>query len=199
MTAVSAASFFDEFRDLVYGSDAAEFVSAFPIEESVSRLRDATRRSIFSTLTVDAAVGAVSAQRVRLQHVIPFVGNSFKPFFLGSFHEVNGKTVLSGRFTMLWAVKAFLTVWFGFCALWTVLAVLGMLGLALGSRHQDPTVWIFPLVGLAMFAGGIVVVKSAKRWAGKDQEYLSRVIREALAAKDANPSGRSQPTGDIDA
>jgi hypothetical protein len=183
MNAVPTPSFFDQFRELVYGSSPAEFVSAFPVEESVSRLRAATRRSIFSTLRVDAAVGSVSARAVRLQHVIPFVGNSFKPFFLGSFREVDGKAVLSGRFTMLWAVKAFLTVWFGFCALWTFLATLGVLGLAVGSRRQEPTVWIFPLVGIAMFTGGMFVVKSAKRWAGQDQEYLSRVIRDALSTK----------------
>jgi hypothetical protein len=34
-----------------------------------------------------------------------------------------------------------------------------------------------------MFTGGMFVVKSAKRWAVQDQEYLSRVIRDALATK----------------
>jgi len=50
---------------------------------------------------------------VSLERAIPFVGNSFKPLFVGKFHRVDGIIMLSGRFTMPWWVKVFMTFWFG--------------------------------------------------------------------------------------
>ena len=85
----------------LYDSTPAEFRSAYRIAESVERLSTATKRSVFSALGETTAVGKVSEKVVRLQRVIPMVGNSFKPFFIGHF-EVRGEvTVLIGKFTML--------------------------------------------------------------------------------------------------
>jgi hypothetical protein len=41
------------------------------------------------------------------------VGNSFKPFFFGRFEVRGDEVYLTGRFTMLGLVKAFMTFWFG--------------------------------------------------------------------------------------
>ena len=105
--------------NFLYGSTPAEFKSSFSVDESVARLKSASKSSVFQALTSQEAVGRVSGSYVRLQRVIPFVGNSFKPFFFASFHQMDGPVVLSGKFTMHWGVKAFLSVWFGFCLLWT--------------------------------------------------------------------------------
>lgn len=43
-------------RQFLYGSTPAEFKSAFSLEESVERLRAATKRSSFSALAQSAAV-----------------------------------------------------------------------------------------------------------------------------------------------
>ena len=96
-----------------YGSTPAEFKSAFGLSESVIRLRAATRRSAFGVLAQQAAAGPVSESRVRLQRVIPMVGNSFKPFFFGRFEARGDGVYLTGRFTMLGFVKAFMTLWLG--------------------------------------------------------------------------------------
>ena len=181
MTAPPSKSLLGQFKDLVYGSSPVEFESMFSLEESVSHLRSATRRSMFSTLAREAAVGPVSVGRVRLQHVKPFFANSLKPFFIGRFRDVNGHVVLTGRFTMLWFVKAFLTFWFGFCALWTILAAVLAVITAIGSRAGDPTIWIFPFVGFGMFAIGVGFVSFARKLSEKDVDYLSRVIRGALS------------------
>src|ERR1700722_19610501 len=97
---------------LLYEAQPAEFRSAYGLEESVERLRAATKRSVFSALAETTAVGKVSEQSVRLQRVIPMVGNSFKPFFLGRFEVSEGRVLLVGRFTMLPIVKVFMTFWF---------------------------------------------------------------------------------------
>jgi hypothetical protein len=102
---------------LLYDSTPAEFRSAYGIVESVERLSAATKRSVFSALGETTAVGKVSEKVVRLQRVIPMVGNSFKPFFIGHF-EVRGEvTVLIEKFTMLPLVKVFMSFWFGLCGL----------------------------------------------------------------------------------
>src|SRR3984893_14268492 len=98
---------------LLYESTPAEFRSAFELEGSVERLRAATKRSVFSSLGETGAVGKVSEEEVRLQRVIPMVGNSFKPFFIGRFEVRDGVTVLTGRFGLLTIVKVFMTFWLG--------------------------------------------------------------------------------------
>jgi hypothetical protein len=160
--------------DLLYGGIPAEFESAFGLEESVRRLSAATGRSVFSALMHQAAVGTVRADRVSLQRVIPFVGNSFKPFFIGSFRASNGRVILSGKFTMLWWVKAFMTFWLGFCLLWTAMAILPLLA-------RDPRTWWFPFAGLGMFAAGTAFVWFCKWTSRKDIPWLSAVIWDALA------------------
>jgi hypothetical protein len=60
---------------LLYDSTPAEFRSAYRVAESVERLSAATKRSVFSALEETTAVGKVSV--VRLQRVIPMMGNSF--------------------------------------------------------------------------------------------------------------------------
>jgi hypothetical protein len=173
------------FFDLLYGAEPAEFESAFGLEESVRRLSAATKRSVFSALTHQAAVGTVSESRVSLQRVIPFVGNSFKPFFIGAFDVRNGRTVLSGRFTMLWWVKAFMTFWLGFCLLWTFLAIPALL-------QRDANAWWFPFAGIGMFTAGVIFVWLCKRLSRNDVPWLSKRIREALSSVQEPPNSRLQ-------
>ena len=161
---------------LLYGAIRADFESSFSIEESVRRLSAATERSLLKAFTREAAVGHVSKDRVSIRRVIPFVGNSCKPFYIGEFREANGLTVLTGRFTMLGAVKACITVWFGFCLLWTVLSLALLL-----MRH--PNTWWLPFIGVGMFASGVALVAFCKRLARNDTPWLSKVIRDALSEK----------------
>src|SRR4051812_15954076 len=98
--------------DRIFASKPAEFESAFGVSESVSRLTAATKRSVFSAMGSQAAVGTVREDRVTLQRVIPVVGNSFKPFFIGQFVSRNGRVVLSGTFRMHWFTRVFMTLWF---------------------------------------------------------------------------------------
>jgi hypothetical protein len=156
---------------LLYESTPVEFSSAFGLEESVERLRTATKRSVFSALSETAAVGKVSEKSVRLQRVIPMIGNSFKPFFLGRFQSSEGKVLLVGRFTMLPIVKVFMTFWFGTVALVS-------LGLLLGLNSTMPVPAVFgPFV---MVGGGVAMVAFGKWLARNDVVWLSRLIEGAL-------------------
>ena len=163
-----------------FQSQGFEFPSAYGLAESVARLKAATRRSVFSDMAHQAAVGRVSERRVRLQRSVPLVGNSFKPFFVGRFIERAGHVVLVGQFRMLWLVRVFLAVWFGVLTVgtvsWTVL--------------REPHQWTAIGACLAMYAAGGALVYGGQWLSRKDAAYLSSVIRSAL-------SGEGAPVGSI--
>jgi hypothetical protein len=162
---------------LLYDSTPAEFRSAYRIAESVERLSAATKRSVFSALGETTAVGKVSEKVVRLQRVIPMVGNSFKPFFIGHFEVRGEETVLIGQFTMLPLVKVFMSFWFGMCGLFAGAMLLG------GLKPQGPNATIFLLQPFLMICGGIALVAAGKWFARNDAAWLSERIASALGAQ----------------
>jgi hypothetical protein len=105
------------------------------------------------------------------------VGNSFKPFFIGRFEQQAGKVVLTGRFTMHWLVKVFMTFWFGFCALFVVT------GLA-AAIHTSKAAAV-PLMGGLMLLFGLGLVRLGGWFSRRDPAWLSDVISTALHAPEA--------------
>lgn len=181
------------FVRLLFDSTPAEFRSAYGLAESVVRLSAATKRSAFSALGETTAVGKVSEKVVRLQRVIPMVGNSFKPFFIGHF-EVRGEvTVLIGKFTMLPLVKVFMSFWFGMVILFSGLMLLG------GSKPQGPKAIFFVLQPLLMIGAGIILVVAGKWFARNDTAWLSERISTALGAPQADALGTRDGLMNIDA
>jgi hypothetical protein len=162
----------ERINRFLFGSQATEFESSYALGESVARLK-AVRGSIRESLTKQVASGVVSESRVVLRRVVPFVGNSFKPYFFGEFKERHGKVVLVGRFTIHWLVKAFMTFWLGFCAVWTFLA--------LSATIHRPEAWFMPMTGVGMFATGITLVRLCRWLSRGDPVWLSNLIRQALA------------------
>ena len=116
------------------------------------------------------AVGKVSEGSVRLQRVIPLVGNSFKPFFIGRFEARDGKVVLTGKFTMLLIVKVFMTFWIGVVAVFAGAVLLGSLLPAGGNT------WLLLLQPFVMLGAGLALVAAGKWFARNDAAWLSRVI-----------------------
>lgn len=159
------------------GSVPVEFESAFGLDESVKRLKAATRRWMLSSMGQPFAAGRVTAARVSLQRVIPMVGNSFKPFFVGRFEQRNGKVILAGRFTMSWFVKIFMTIWFAFCGF---IAVAGV-----AAAIISPKAVPMPLMGGVMLLFGFGLVRLGRWFSRKDPAWLSDVIRTALHASEA--------------
>ncbi len=178
---------------LLYDSTPAEFRSAYRIAESVERLSAATKRSVFSALGETTAVGKVSEKVVRLQRVIPMVGNSFKPFFIGHFEVRGEETVLIGQFTMLPLVKVFMSFWFGMCGLFAGAALLG------GLKPEGPNATFFLLQPFLMIGGGIALVAAGKWFARNDVAWLSELIATALGAPRDGASVMRDALMDVDA
>jgi len=177
-------------REVWIGSELIEFESAYRMDESIERLKAASARSIFSSMGEQKAVGSVTRSGVSLQRVIPMVQNSFKPFFRGQFVERRGKVILTGRFTLHWAVKIFMAVWFS----GVLLACLGIAAALLTGRATPNPSLLIPF-GMVIF--GIVLVGSGRWFARNDVAWLSKVIQGALRAPDdpnRQKSGEA-PTG----
>jgi len=158
--------------NLLYGSTNAEFESSFGLEESIERLKKATSRSVFSAFTRQRAIGSVKETRVSLQRVIPFIGNSWKPFFLGRFEIRNGRVILVGRFTTFKFVKIFMSLWLGLCLFSVFVETAIMI-----TQHLQ---WWLPLIGVGMFCCGIALVWIGKWFGRNDAAWLTAVINSAL-------------------
>ncbi|GGA46063.1 hypothetical protein [Dyella nitratireducens] len=163
-------------RQFLTGSEPMEFESDYGLDESVLRLRDATRRwALFSSTEV--AAGTVTASRVSLQRVIPMVGNSFKPFFVGKFERRADKVVLIGRFTMHIFVKVFMGVWMAFVAFITLVG-----GVAATQSHRAVPM---PFVGLGMLLFAVLLICFGAWLSRNDPVWLSQVISRALSSPGA--------------
>ena len=153
------------------GSESVEFESAYGMDESVRRLRDATRRwALFSPTEI--AAGTVKESRVSLQRVIPMFGNSFKPFFVGKFERRAGKVVLVGQFTMHLFTKVFMAFWMGSVALITIAGAVAAI-----RSHRA---WPMPLMGLGMLLVAVLLIGFGAWLSRNDSAWLSEIIRQTL-------------------
>ncbi len=167
----------------LFGNIPFSCESKYSLEDSIIRLNNATKRSVFSSLTKQNAVGKISASKVNLQRVAPFFGNSFKPIFIGKFQTENGKIFLNGKFTTFLLSKVFMAIWFSFALFWTSLAikqVITVLGTTSNRFEIEPIVFLFPTFGFLFIAIGILFIKLCWRFSLKDMDYLKKVIIGAL-------------------
>ncbi len=178
------------FQD-VFGGTPVRFVSAYPLQESIERLRSQTKRSVFAGLFRQEAVGRISEQKVTLQRVTPFFGNCFKPIFRGQFRHDANAAVLEGQFTRFTFTKVFMGFWVGFGLLWLLLSCVISLGTAFKpDKTADDYITIFaPTFGVGMLMLGYLLVRLGWWWSRGDIEYLSGVITQALGAE--QPPNRS--------
>ena len=175
--------------NFLFGNVPVRFPSEFPLSESVARLRARTKRSVFVSLFERSAAGPVTESRVRLQRVIPFFGNSFKPIFVGRFEHSHGRVILQGRFTMFLFSKIFMTAWLGFAVVLTIIAAAATLHTVMRSDanpEQDLMTLLFPLVGIGFFLAGVAFVRGCWWLSRSDIPFLTSVIQAALRDRASN-------------
>jgi hypothetical protein len=174
------------FHD-VFGGIPVRFTSAYPLQESIDRLQSRTKKRPFHGLFEPSAVGRVSERKVRLQKVMPFFGNSFKPVFRGKFRQEANAVILEGKFTRFTFTKVFMGFWFGFGLLWLLLTAVTSLGMALkpDKTFDDYVAICLPAFGVGVLMLGYLMVRFGWNWSRGDIEYLTAVIRQALDAEQA--------------
>lgn len=173
-----------KLTNFLFGNIPFSCVSIYSLEESIEKLSEETKRSVFQSLTKQNAVGIVTESNVRLQRVIPMFGNSFKPIFVGQFNTKSGKVEIEGKFTTFAISKVFMVFWLGFAAFWTVGATIKTYDTWISNPERfdvEPILMFFPLIGLAFFVVGIVFFKGCWRLSIRDIDYLKNVITKALS------------------
>jgi hypothetical protein len=166
------------FIDLLYGAAPAEFDSDFGLEESVQRLRAATECSVFASLARQTAFGTVRDDRVSLYRSNALSYPATRHYFIGKFHRLGGRVVLSGQFTMRWWGKAICTFWLACGLLWTIFTI--------PTAVRDPDAWYLPLFGIGIFAVGAGLIWVGKWISRKDIPWLSVFIENALLKEPPN-------------
>ena len=161
---------------MLFGTKAAEFLSDYPLEESVNHLSAVVKRSVFSALTKQELVGRVSLSKVSVQRVVPFFGNSFKPFFIGAFQIKDGKVVLSGNFTIHPFTKVFMTLWLGFCIFFILMGMIVFF-----DKNQDNAFIALGGVGFMLF--GVGLIRFCQWISHGDVEWISTKIARALSSR----------------
>jgi hypothetical protein len=122
---------------------------------------------------------------VRLQRIRPFVGNAYKPVFVGEFREHSGGVVLEGRFAITRETRLFMTVWLGFAVFMSAYSV--FLGLFVAMADGNWSAFLGVPAGVAFFAIGVGLLRSGWWWAREDIAVISSVINKALRRKWGEP------------
>jgi hypothetical protein len=159
--------------NFIYWSHHAEYASNYPVWDAVTRLKGQVHTGFIPWAGVN---GKVSEHKVRLYRVIPFWANSFAPIFLGKFESSNGKVRLSGSYSMHFAVKLFMTLWF---AATLSAFIIGIGGLAIGNTTLRENRGLL-LIPCGLFVFGLLLTKSGQWFSRGDIGYISRVIQSAL-------------------
>ena len=162
-----------KFFHLINGSEAFEWVFEVSVEQAIERLQTKVSKTSFSSLTNQGMAGTVGKENTKIQRVIPMVGNSFKPFLVGSFTSEDGKAILSGVFRFHRFVQAFMTFWFGFIILWVLIASIAVLS-------KPAEAWFIPLFGILMLGFGVGLVTLGKWFARNDKRWLKENISNAI-------------------
>ena len=153
---------------------AVEFSSDFLLPESIDRLRKATSRHPLASFAEQFAAGPVSASMVRLQRVVPFFGNSFKPVFVGRFVERERRVLLEGHFTVFRKTALFVLLMLGFLSLLTVVMTAMLL---ISTSPRDRYAPLLP-VGFGILI--VALVRFGWWLSRRDLDFLEAVIRTAL-------------------
>ena len=168
------------FKQLIAEKTPASFNSRYSLTESVAQLSLVVKPSVFSELFKQCAVGKVSENKVAIQRVIPFVNNSFNPFFIGSFQSSGGKTVLTGHFRPHRWTTIFMSIWFGGLSIISIIvSFFGILLTALSSAN-DLRGLLFMLACAGLFTAGILFVYISKWFARNDVAWLSQLIIDTI-------------------
>jgi hypothetical protein len=157
-----------------------EYISGYPLPESVERLRRAVRSLGWNPVPPAGGYGKVRENKVRLYRLIPLWHNSFSPFFVGTFGYSNARVMLSGAYSMHPVVNVFMTLWFfgvlsgifGEIIIFLPLLISGKITL------QDLNPMLLILFGLLLF--GILLVKSGQWFSRNDINYISNIIKDAI-------------------
>ena len=152
--------------DLFFHRTEIEFESDYSLADSVERLQEVCRA------LSPAIRGTVAETYVSVHRADPPVRKDLRPWFFGSFLVRDGRVVLRGGYAMHDGAKLFMGMWLGACALALWLSILAVV--------EDAGRPVLPLVPLALFAAGALVLWLGRKATRDDPAWISDVITRTL-------------------
>ena len=170
-------------HELYDGEPASIPVDGSP-EQAARLLGERTRRWAGLSL-MDTVVGSVAVDRVLLRRSHRRLRNAFAPIFRGRFTVTRGRTYLTGKFVLRRSVQAFMTVWFGFIAVYCVASL--AIGVRASSDRGAPF-WLGIIVGMVFALGAIALgllgfafVRCSKRASKADIQQIVEHVKSSSA------------------
>ena len=169
---------------LLFPSESAEIPLTCQRTLAVRRLEKhllSTTGYLLTANTSGGIAGKVTPQHVRLHRLHESVNgrtkaNAWQPWLRASFEYINGQLHLRGRFVIHPAVQLFSGVWLAGALYFTLYALwILVTGPPPGA---EPIPLHFPLIGLAIFIGGLMMVRVAWHWSEDDIDHIKRFIDE---------------------
>jgi hypothetical protein len=157
----------------LYQSRNVKYESNYPVLEAIDRLKEEVHTGIVPRAGVS---GKVSERRVFLYRVIPLWFNSFAPQFVGRFETIEGKLVLSGKYSMNSAVKLFVTFWL---VVTLIAVVIALVAVVTGTINGSDNI-AFVLVPCSLFVFALVLIKGGQWFSQNDIACISKVVEKAL-------------------
>ena len=166
-------------QKMFYWKIGAEYESSYSIEESVKRLQDVTQHDRSFFCLRKGVYGKVTRDYVSLCRFVPYMRNSFKPFFVGKFQHSRGRVVLKGVYSMHIFVKVFLGVWFSMPIVSFITRVVPIFDEILnGERNISPLIRSSGALEILLFGIGLVLV--GQLFSRNDIIYISKFINDNL-------------------
>lgn len=161
---------------LLYSATPTIFTCDYGLDKAVAKVSAETLHWSYMMSFGEGVVGRVEEGYVALQWKAPFFSHSFKPVYYGSFHSINGKALLTGRFSMALSTRIFHTLWIGLFGVVCILSVVDFANGGSGIGAQLPKIlliWLF----------GILLVPLGQRFSRKDVDRLANALSRALGGQ----------------
>lgn len=163
------------------------FVSDYPIEESVRRLKEDVNSGWNPFAYSKRINGWVFRKWVCLYYSpLPFTNKLMTPWYVGSFRQENGRTVLSGYFALPLTTRIFAIIWFGGLFSFPLIAVFAVITSNAAFTACDVVLgFVFFSIGAFLIAMiGVLIMKFSLSLHKNDIPRISQAIKEALSAND---------------
>ena len=166
-------------KELLYSSETLKVSTPLSPDAAQQKLNDALTRVGVPYVMSTRLVGYARDNRFKISLHRRFQAASATSVLSGTLFRSSsgGRTILTGAFRLPFFVRGFMTVWFGFLAVWSAVGIpAGLIGLLAGWWQGI----LFLVVPILMFGIGVAFVKFGGGLSGEDRRLVAEKIAEAI-------------------
>jgi hypothetical protein len=171
------------FIEILCGTEPLAFVSDFGLYDSVRRLAAEVKPPLIGLQPVvsfktTAVVGQVAEEYVSLWCERLFLGNGFKPRFIGRFQIFDNRVILIGKMI---GMNGLVHLWVGGgLAMGLFFTLVSSLELIRGAGANDPALWVMPFAGILPPLFTLGTARLGTWLSSGDEDWILAAIRSAI-------------------